>query len=41
SLHMLPKSLLVEVGANTNTVEEARNAMAPLAKILCEVLKVK
>ena len=41
SLHMLPKSLLVEVGANTNTVEEARNAMAPLAEILCEVLKVK
>jgi stage II sporulation protein P len=41
SLHMLPKSLLVEVGANTNTVEEARNAMAPLAKILCEVLKVQ
>ncbi len=37
SLHLLPKSLLVEVGANTNTVEEARNAMAPLAKIIAKV----
>ncbi|WP_058486899.1 stage II sporulation protein P [Defluviitalea phaphyphila] len=41
SLHMLPKSLLVEVGANTNTFEEAKNAMEPLAKILAEVLNIK
>ena len=41
SLHMLPKSLLVEVGANTNTLEEAKNAMEPLAKILAEVLNLK
>ncbi len=38
SLHLLPKSMLVEVGANTNTVEEAKNAMIPLAKVLVEVL---
>ena len=39
SLHMTPKSLLLEIGANTNTVEEARNAMFPLAEILVSVLK--
>jgi stage II sporulation protein P len=38
SLHFLPKSLLIELGANTNTVEEARNAVAPLAEILADVL---
>ncbi len=38
SLHLLPKSMLVEAGANTNTVEEAKNAMYPLAKILVSVL---
>lgn len=39
SLHMLPKSLLVEVGANTNTVAEAKAAMKPLAEILMKVLQ--
>ena len=38
SLNMLPKSLLVEVGAQTNTVEEAVNAMEPLAEVLNAVL---
>ena len=38
SLHMLPKSLLVEVGAQTNTKEEALNAMEPLAEILVAVI---
>ena len=38
SLHMRPKSLLVEVGAQTNTREEALNAMAPLAEILANVV---
>ena len=38
SLHMLPKSTLIEVGAQTNTKEEAKNAMEPLAEILAEVL---
>ena len=38
SLHFMPKSILVEVGANTNTVAEARNAMWPLAQILVSVL---
>lgn len=38
SLHMLPKSLLVEVGAQTNTKEEAMNAMEPLAEILMAVI---
>jgi len=38
SLHFAPKSLLVEVGAQTNTFDEAINAMQPLADILAEVI---
>jgi len=38
SLFMKPKSILVEVGANTSTVEEAKNAMGPLAEILVGTL---
>lgn len=38
SLHMLPRSTLIEVGAQTNTKQEAKNAMKPLAEILAEVL---
>ncbi|MCM1106413.1 MAG: stage II sporulation protein P [Blautia sp.] len=38
NMHFVPKSLLVEVGAQTNTVEEAMNAMDPLADILDKVL---
>lgn len=38
NLHYLPKSLLVEVGAQTNTYEEVMNAMEPLADVLDKVL---
>ncbi len=38
NLHYRPRSLLVEVGAQTNTVEEAKNAMTPLAHVLSLVL---
>lgn len=38
NMHFCPKSLLVEVGAQTNTLEEAMNAMDPLAKVLDQVL---
>jgi stage II sporulation protein P len=38
NLHILPKTLLIEVGAQTNKVGEAKNAMIPLAKILSEVI---
>ncbi len=38
SLHMMPKSLLIEAGAQTNTVEEMRNSMELLAQILNRVL---
>lgn len=38
NLHFKPKSMLVEVGAQTNTVQEAKNAMEPLADILGKVL---
>lgn len=38
NLHYLPKSLLVEVGAQTNTYNEAVNAMEPLADVLDKVL---
>ncbi|MCH1982139.1 stage II sporulation protein P [Ruminococcus sp. OA3] len=39
NLDLRPKSILLEVGAQTNTVEEARNAMEPFAYILNKVLK--
>ena len=38
NMHYCPKTLLVEVGAQTNTVEEAKNAMIPLAQLLSQVL---
>lgn len=38
SLHMMPKSLLIEAGAQTNSVEEMKNSMELLANILVEVL---
>lgn len=38
SLHMLPKSTLIEVGAQTNSKEEAMNAAYPLAKIIASVI---
>jgi stage II sporulation protein P len=36
--HVRARTALIEVGAQTNTYAEARNAMEPLAKILDEVL---
>lgn len=39
NLHLRPRSLLLEVGAQTNTVEEAMNAMDPFAYILNRVLQ--
>jgi len=38
SLHFLPRSLLVEVGAQNNTFEEAINAMRPLAEVLANII---
>ncbi|MCD8214425.1 MAG: stage II sporulation protein P [Clostridiales bacterium] len=38
SLHMKPLSSLVELGAQTNTVEEAFNACEPLARIIAETI---
>jgi len=38
NLHYCPKSLLVEVGAQTNTVQEAMNAMVPLADVIHKVI---
>ena len=38
NLHSLPRSLLVECGAQTNTVEEVQNAMPLLADLLYLVL---
>lgn len=39
NLDLRPKSMLLEVGAQTNTLEEAKNAMEPFAVILNKVLK--
>ncbi len=38
NLHLLPKSLLIEAGAQTNTVEEMMNAMEVLSDTLHHVL---
>ena len=38
NLHLLPKSLLIEAGAQTNTVEEMMNAMEVLSEILYSVI---
>ena len=38
NLHLRPRSALIEVGAQTNTYEEARNAMEPLSRLLDMVL---
>ena len=39
NMHVVPKAMLVEVGAQTNTFQEAKNAMEPLADLLAIVLK--
>lgn len=39
--HLRARSALIEVGAQTNTLEEAKNAMEPLAELLAAVLKGK
>jgi stage II sporulation protein P len=38
SLHMHPRSLFVEVGNQYNTLQEAKNAMYPLARIIADVV---
>lgn len=38
NMHLAPKTLLVELGAQTNTVEEIKNALYPLAHVLDIVL---
>ena len=39
NMHLLPKTILVECGAQNNTLQEEKNAMEPLAHILDMVLK--
>lgn len=41
NMHLRGKSLLIELGAQTNTVEEIKNAIVPLAHILDIVLSGK
>ena len=38
NLHLHPGAMLIEAGAQTNTVEEMRNAMEVLARVLGDVL---
>ncbi len=38
NLHLLPRSLLIELGDQNNTLEEAKNAVPPLADVLDAVL---
>ena len=39
NMHVCPKTMLVEVGAQTNTLEEAKNAMIPLANVISKVIR--
>ena len=39
NLHLKERALLIELGNENNTVEEAMNAAAPLAKVIADVLK--
>lgn len=41
NMHLRPRTMLVEVGAQNNSFEEARNAMEPLSVILHQVLSGK
>lgn len=41
NLHLRKRSLLIELGNENNTLEEAKNAMDPLARILNQVLSGK
>ena len=38
NLHLTKRAMLVEVGAQNNTVEEAKNSMKPLAEMLYRLL---
>lgn len=39
NLHVAERALLIELGNENNTVEEAKNAAIPLAKVIADVLK--
>lgn len=39
NLHVAERALLIELGNENNTVEEAKNAAIPLAKVITDVLK--
>lgn len=41
NLHLRPRSVLIEAGAQTNTFEEVKNAMEPLSQLLDMVLQGK
>lgn len=38
SLHLMPRTMLLEVGAQTNTIEEARNAVPFIAEVIADVV---
>ena len=38
SLHLVPRTMLVEIGAQNNTMEEAHNALPHLAAVIAEVV---
>ena len=40
-MHLKPRTLLIELGAQNNTLEEAVNACGPLAHLLDVVLQGK
>ena len=38
NMHLAKRYLLIELGTEKNTVQEAKNAMEPLADVLAQVL---
>lgn len=38
NMDLMPRAMLAEIGAQTNTIQEARNAMEPFAAMLAKVL---
>ncbi|MDU6854503.1 MAG: stage II sporulation protein P [Zhenhengia sp.] len=41
NLHLVPKSLVVDIGNNNDTLEEAINAIQPFTEVLAEVLNLE
>lgn len=41
SLHMMPKSLMIDIGNNMDTLDSAKNAIQPFTEVLADVLNLE